>query len=386
MKKIITSLLVIVLCVSLVLCGCSKSEIKTKNDKELNSSIVLTVGDIKYTQADYNFIYKLLYDNMSQYAMYYGEDWINFEIEEGKTIGDFIKENTENQLKQLAAANILAKEKGIKADKDIKKEVANQKKNIIETNYGGETGFVTFLEDTRTTDKAIDTYLMMYEVYNKYYEKISSVGGEAYVEDKDLEEAFLKDYSNKLRVKHILISTQEQTDDKGETVPAKSEAEALKIANEVIGKLNAGEDFDKLIDEYDEDPGMESGGFYVFGDGEMVPEFETASKNLEIGKHTTEAVKTSYGYHIIKRYEITTDMDEFKSFKDTKMQEKTSELIEKKIKDIKVKAEEKTIDAYVEAWLKDIKKAQEAEKEVPESQPETENKENAETESEEKAE
>lgn len=386
MKKIMTSLLVIVLCVSLVLCGCSKSEIKTKNDKELNSSIVLTVGDIKYTQADYNFIYKLLYDNMSQYAMYYGEDWINFEIEEGKTIGDFIKENTENQLKQLAAANILAKEKGIKADKDIKKEVANQKKNIIETNYGGETGFVTFLEDTRTTDKAIDTYLMMYEVYNKYYEKISSVGGEAYVEDKDLEEAFLKDYSNKLRVKHILISTQEQTDDKGETVPAKSEAEALKIANEVIGKLNAGEDFDKLIDEYDEDPGMESGGFYVFGDGEMVPEFETASKNLEIGKHTTEAVKTSYGYHIIKRYEITTDMDEFKSFKDTKMQEKTSELIEKKIKDIKVKAEEKTIDAYVEAWLKDIKKAQEAEKEVPESQPETENKENAETESEEKAE
>lgn len=359
MKKILSVFVVLMLCVALLLSGCSGEKITTKDDKTLNEDIVLTVGNVKFSQADYNFIYKLLYDNMSQYSMYYGEDWINFEIEEGKTIGDFIKENTMAQLKQLAAANIMASEMDIKVDQDIKKTVEKQKKTIIEENYGGEKEYKTFLEDTRTTDKAIDTYLEMYEVYNKLYEKLSSKGGKAYVEDKDVEASFLEEYSNKLRVKHILISTQEQTDENGNSTPARSDEEAQKIVKEVISKLDAGEDFDALIAKYDEDPGMESGGFYVFGDGEMVPEFETASKNLEIGKYTTEGVKTDYGYHIIKRYEITTEMDEFNSYKDTKVQEKVAQLIEKELEGLNVKSEDKKIDSYIAAWEKDRKAAAE---------------------------
>ncbi len=360
MKKTLSIFLALMLCMSLLLSGCSNNEIATQNDKELNESIVLTVGNVKYTQADYNFIYKLLYDNMSQYAMYYGEDWINFEIQEGKTIGDFIKENTQLQLKQLAAANIMASEMNIDVDKDIKNAVKDQKKNIIENNYGGEKEYKEFLETTRTTDKAIDTYLQMYEVYNKLYKKLSSKGGEAFIEDKDVEASFLEEYSNKLRVKHILISTQEQTDENGNTTPARSDSDAQKLVKEVIAKLDAGEDFDALIAKYDEDPGMESGGFYVFGDGEMVPEFETASKNLEIGKYTTDGVKTDYGYHIIKRYDITTEMDEFNGYKDSKMQEKASQLIEKKLEGLSVKVEEKVIDKYLAAWEKDRKAEEEA--------------------------
>jgi len=387
MKKTLSIFLALMLCMSILLSGCSKNEIATQNDKELNESIVLTVGDVKYTQADYNFIYKLLYDNMSQYAMYYGEDWINFEIQEGKTIGDFIKENTQLQLKQLAAANIMASEMGIDVDKDIKNAVKDQKKNIIENNYGGEKEYKEFLETTRTTDKAIDTYLQMYEVYNKLYKKLSSKGGEAFIEDKDVEASFLEEYSNKLRVKHILISTQEQTDENGNTTPARSDSEAQKIVKEVIAKLDAGEDFDALIAKYDEDPGMESGGFYVFGDGEMVPEFETASKNLEIGKYTTEGVKTDYGYHIIKRYEITTEMDEFNGYKDSKMQEKASQLIEKKLEGLSVKAEEKVIDKYLDAWEKDRKAEEEAAaKENADAAPQTEEKDTEKADDEKKAE
>lgn len=358
MKKLLSVVLTVILCASLIFSGCS-SQIKTENDKELNKSIVLTVGDIKYTQADYNFVYKLLYDNMAQYSQFYGDDWLSFEIEDGKTIGDFIKENTMLQLKQLAAANILAEENGVKADSDVKKTVKTNKEEIIKNNYGGEEEYIKFLEETRTTDKAIDTYLQMYEVYNRYYEKITAEGGAAYIEDKDAEKDFLEAYKDKLCVKHVLISTMEQTDEEGNPAPARSDEEAQALVKEVIAKLDAGEDFDKLIDEYDEDPGMESGGFYVFGDGEMVAEFEEASKELEIGEYTKEGIKSDFGYHIIKRYELNTELNEFAQFKEVKMQEKTTELIEKKLEGLTVKAEDKIIDKYVADWQKAIKEAEE---------------------------
>lgn len=362
MKRIFTIIIATLLCVSL-LAGCGGSDIKTKNDKELNETVVAKIGDVKITQAYYNFIYSLLYSNMAQYEQYYGADWINMEIEEGKTIGDFIKENTMSQIEQLAAAMVIADENGIKTDSEIKSHIKEQKKNIIE-NYGGEDGFAEFLESSKTTDAAINTYLEMYEVYNKLFEKITAKGGEAYIEDKEIEDEFRSEYADKLRVQHILVSTQEQTNEEtGETKPARSDEEALKIVNEIIAKLDKGESFDSLITEYDEDPGMEAGKFYVFGDGEMVAEFEEASKNLAIGDYTKEGVKTSYGYHIIKRYDITTEIDEFKSFKETKSQEKITEIIEKKIDALKIKWEEKTIDKYVDKWNEEMKKAAQAQTE-----------------------
>lgn len=375
MKRILTVALAVMLCSALLLSGCGGKEIATKNDKALNETIVATFGDVKVTQADYNFIYKLLYDNMAQYGAYYGEDWINTEIEEGKSIGDYIKENTINQLKQLSAAFMLAEENGIKVDSDIKDAVKAQKEQIINDNYQGEENYIKFLEQSRTTDKAIDTYLQMYEVYNKLFEKMTSAGGKAYIEDKDIEKDFLEEYSDKWRVQHILISTQEQTDEEGNTTPARSDEEAQKLVKEIIAKLDKGEDFDSLIDEYNEDPGMSKGNYYVFGTGEMVPEFEEASANLKVGEYTKEGVKTDYGYHIIKKYEINTDIKEFKDFKNTKSEEKVMGLVEKKIDEIKSNVEEKAIDKYVKAWLEELKAEEKAAQDAQQQQ-------NAQTESE----
>ena len=375
MKRILTVALAVMLCSALLLSGCGGKEIATKNDKALNETIVATFGDVKVTQADYNFIYKLLYDNMAQYGAYYGEDWINTEIEEGKSIGDYIKENTINQLKQLSAAFMLAEENGIKVDSDIKDAVKAQKEQIINDNYQGEENYIKFLEQSRTTDRAIDTYLQMYEVYNKLFEKMTSAGGKAYIEDKDIEKDFLEEYSDKWRVQHILISTQEQTDEEGNTTPARSDEEAQKLVKEIIAKLEKDEDFDSLIDEYNEDPGMSKGNYYVFGTGEMVPEFEEASANLKVGEYTKEGVKTDYGYHIIKKYEINTDIKEFKDFKNTKSEEKVMGLVEKKIDEIKSNVEEKAIDKYVKAWLEELKAEEKAAQDAQQQQ-------NAQTESE----
>lgn len=383
MKKRIISIVALVLCAAVALCGCGAKTVETKNDKELDSAVVAKIGKQKITQADYNFLYSLVYANMSQYAMYYGEDWENMELEEGKTIAEFMEENALDQVKQMAAAVELAKEYKITAG-DVADTVAKQKKEIVDS-YGSEDAYKKFLEDSRTTDKAVDRYLEICEIYAELFKKLTSKDGALGVSDKDLEKEFLEEYKDKWRVQHVLVSTQEQTDETGNvTAPAKSEAEAKKIADEVIAKLDEGSDFDSLIEKYDEDPGMEKGKFYVFGTGEMVPEFEEASKNLKIGEYTKEPVKTDYGYHIIKRYEINAEIDEFDQYKEAKLQEKAIEKVDKKVKDLKVTVDEKAIEKYMKAWAED--RAKEAEKAQSEAAPQENTNDTNAAESEEKAE
>ncbi len=90
------------------------------------------------------------------------------------------------------------------------------------------------------------------------------------------DEAELAAYMNDSQVtaKHILIAF-DYTDENGEDATRTSE-EAYAIAQEVMDKLNAGEDFDELMAEYNEDTAETSSG-YTFGKCEMVQEFEDAS-------------------------------------------------------------------------------------------------------------
>lgn len=90
--------------------------------------------------------------------------------------------------------------------------------------------------------------------------------------------------------KHILISADDT-----------NKAEAKKKAEKVLQKAKAGEDFDKLIAEYNEDPGMEMyPDGYTFTLNEMVPEFEESAFSLKEGE-ISGLVESVYGYHIIKK-------------------------------------------------------------------------------------
>ena len=118
-----------------------------------------------------------------------------------------------------------------------------------------------------------------------------------YVSNEELQKA--AGDAEKVTVKHILIAFDEEglgdvTDEK--KTAAKAEAE------EVLKKLNEGGDFDKLMEEYNDDPGATPEGYTFADDGTMVKQFTDASFALEIGE-TSGLVETSYGYHIIQRME-----------------------------------------------------------------------------------
>jgi parvulin-like peptidyl-prolyl isomerase len=70
--------------------------------------------------------------------------------------------------------------------------------------------------------------------------------------------------------------------------------------------VKAGEDFGKVASEISEDPGSKAKGGELgwVKKGEMVPQFEEALFSLKRGEVSPEPVRTPFGYHAIKVFEI----------------------------------------------------------------------------------
>lgn len=130
-------------------------------------------------------------------------------------------------------------------------------------------------------------------------------------------------------VKHILIKNADNADEEDK------DRDYMALAQEVLDKVNAGEDFDALITEYNEDPGMESNpdGYIIGADFEGVYDdaFQKAAAELKKEGDVSGLVEGTYGMHIIKRYkDISTDpvpLDEVKdAIKDEIMTEKKNDM------------------------------------------------------------
>jgi peptidyl-prolyl cis-trans isomerase SurA len=101
-----------------------------------------------------------------------------------------------------------------------------------------------------------------------------------------------------IHVAHIMVRTPKDSPD---SVLAAADA---KI-REVEAELKKGMPWDTAVYRYSEDKGSVKRGGEIpwFGTGRMVPEFEKAAYALKNDGDVTGIVKTSYGYHIIKRLE-----------------------------------------------------------------------------------
>lgn len=85
------------------------------------------------------------------------------------------------------------------------------------------------------------------------------------------------------------------------TPEPRTEEEALALAQELYQRIQDGEDFAELAQEYSDDPvsGANGGDLGWFGRGMMVPSFEEAAFSLEVGE-VSEPVQSEFGYHIIE--------------------------------------------------------------------------------------
>ncbi|MCP4009017.1 MAG: hypothetical protein GY726_05815, partial [Proteobacteria bacterium] len=93
---------------------------------------------------------------------------------------------------------------------------------------------------------------------------------------------------------HILLGVPRSADEEKQNA-------VLVQAEEIVARINNGEDFAVLAEEFSEDPGSkrQGGDLGIIAKGQMVPEFEAAVYSMTQDQ-VSEPVKTEFGYHIIK--------------------------------------------------------------------------------------
>ncbi len=132
------------------------------------------------------------------------------------------------------------------------------------------------------------------------------------------------------RARHILVQPSE----------IRSEAEAENLIRELHERLQAGESFTQLAQDYSDDPGSALGG----GDlgwvmqGQMVPAFEDTMNDTSTGD-VSEPFRSQFGWHVLQ---VT----------DRRSQDMSSEFRERQALRI---LQERRYDEALEAWLQEIR-------------------------------
>lgn len=112
----------------------------------------------------------------------------------------------------------------------------------------------------------------------------------------------------KVKASHILIS---YSDAKGDV----DSAAAKLTADSVLAKLNAGESFESLVEQYSDDTStkVKGGDLGYFERRQMVQAFDEKAFSMDVGE-ISDLVQTNFGYHIIK----LTDKQQYPSFESEK--------------------------------------------------------------------
>jgi len=114
-------------------------------------------------------------------------------------------------------------------------------------------------------------------------------------------DAHIKEFESprQVRAAHVLVRVPETGGSEGE------DKARAKVAD-VIRRAKAGEDFGKLAQQISEDSGTapRGGDLGLVGAGEVVPQFEQALFALKKGEVSSEPVRTPFGFHAIKVFEI----------------------------------------------------------------------------------
>ncbi len=289
MKRILALLMAtLMICAVFAGCGDKKADEVTlsKNIGEITKEVY--TGGLRYAEAMLQQTYGLQFS-----------DYLDMDMGDGTTGADFIRENTNGMFREFESVKVIAAEKGIEFTAEDKAELLEYKKQTVDE-MGGKKAFKEQLEASGVNESLFDYISHAQFMYQKVYETLFTGEGE-YALDAD---GILKSATDGgyIRVKHVLVQTTEDAEDF---------EEKKALANEIAAKATAGEDFDALIQQYGEDPGMTSvpygyiidqNGYTTTGSG-MVSEFTAGSIALEVGG-VSAPIKTDYGFHIIKRYPI----------------------------------------------------------------------------------
>ncbi len=326
MKKGICLFISLVMTLSLF-CSCSSSV----------GDVVVTVGEEVITESELSYVIanmvegtKKQFSAMALTEEQQKEQW-QTDIE-GKKPADLIKEYALSEVINYAIFAQAAKDESLSVTSN---EVNTQVSKIF-TDADFE-----LLEETYGVSKAgIKEIVRKQMLKEKYINRVVSKENGYTPTSSQLMDIFKKDY---LKAQHILVMTTDQ--ETGAPLSEEEISDKEKQAQNLLRRAKAGADFSELMAEHSEDPGKTTYPLgYVFTEGEMVTEFYDAAKALEENE-ISDIVRTSYGFHIIKRLPLSdNDIEEKASTIATAYE---NDYITRKSEELKSKYEVSQNDALI---------------------------------------
>ena len=134
-------------------------------------------------------------------------------------------------------------------------------------------------------------YLRLDHRRNKYLDEYI----EKNLTDKEIQKYYDENVFGDINTQHVLVEVSSSEDD-GKL----NDADAKKLAEEIITKLNDGTTWEKIQEDYKDKITYEDLSYQSW-DASLEESFMTALKEMEDNTYSEEPVKTSYGYHVIYR-------------------------------------------------------------------------------------
>ena len=296
MKKKIIYGITTVLAISL-LTGCGAAKLKNGEEFVAKVDNYKISADDLYSEMKEKYAVKTLIDNIDHQLL---DTTYKTDETETKAI-----ENQIEEIKKTYGSNDQIFEQIIKQVYNV--ESVDELKAMLSLDYKRDLAIKDYVKEKVVTDEEVTTY---------YDTKV--IGD--------------------VKASHILIKPNAKDSDSEET-KTKKENEAKKKAEEIIKKLDNGEDFAKLAKKYSDDKGTASKGGnlgYFNMDDDFEENFVSAAAALKKGAYSKEPVKTKYGYEIILK------VDE----KDKKKKDDLESTIRQTLADEKIKEDSSTTTYY----------------------------------------
>ena len=274
-KIISLSLAMMLVLVSFASCGLVENTSDVEKARITRETVLKIADDVEVSGAYYGYYFMSVYNEKLQE--------ISASMSENSAATEEAPEIDKEEIKKEALKRVIAskmaytkaKEEGIVLSKEDNANISSIMEQMTAGVSQNGMSFSNFCKVMETSPEGIEQVITEEYMGNLYYAKLVS-------------DEFVS-------AKHILV----------EAATEEEKSEALKKIKDIQAKINAGEDFDKLMNEFSTDPGLQSQpNGYTFTKGQMVEPFEKAAFALEVGG-VSDIVETDYGYHIIKKIETS---------------------------------------------------------------------------------
>lgn len=281
-KKIVSLFLVILM---LLLTGCAKQRVS----EEDSLRVVGTVGEFEVSYGEFRFVL-LSYMNILTEA--YGEDIFDTP-ESANKYADMIWEHINESITVNYAVLTMCREVGIEMTDPALERYLNEKMEEHIKSFGGKGAYIRSLNENYMTDSFFRFNVLVDKMQNElFYVYVDDLG---IIERGESEEDVYKTINeNFIRTQHVYISKTN----------GKSCDENQALIEEAHKRLQNGEDFISVVNDYGEDNEMKELGIYITK-GYMSHSYEDIAFELTCGKYS-DIVEDENGFYIIKRLDLDT--------------------------------------------------------------------------------